>query len=115
MRKIDLHGYHPDTVRDSNLILDIVRQAWEMAEDSVVIVHGHGRARAARRPFSNSNTGYLGLVVRGILRHDERLRQWMYAKVDVSHDGSTTVRLRKNDQPIRTEFDLAWPESDFRS
>jgi hypothetical protein len=116
MFTVDLHGYQPQTVEENDLILDSIKQAWEMAKDSVVFVHGHARRRASQRPFANTKTGYLGLRIRGILRHDDRLRPWMYSKIDVSQDGSTTVRLRKNDQPTRKKFDAdAWPDHNFRS
>jgi hypothetical protein len=44
----------------------------------------------------HTNTGFLGVTVRGILRASLRnnLRRYMLAKIDVSHNGSTTVRIR---------------------
>jgi hypothetical protein len=112
---IDFHHYHPRTLQENDLVVDVIKQAWEMGEVSVVLIHGHGQRRAANRPFANTNTGYLGLTIRGILRGDERLRQWMYAKIDVTHDGSTKIRLRKNNQPTRREFDShAWPDRNSR-
>jgi DNA-nicking Smr family endonuclease len=111
-KDIDLHGYHPRSIQGGPIVEDLVRQSWEMGLSELTLIHGHGMNRGSPRPFANTNTGYLGLTVRHILRYDRSLRQWMYAKFDVSDRGATTIRLRPNPAPSRTEFD-ALPESDF--
>jgi phage-related minor tail protein len=65
--------------------------------ETLCLIDGHGKNRVGigRRPFANSNTGWLGMTVRSRLRHAPSLRPWMYAKIDCSHDGSTTVRIRR--------------------
>ena len=97
MGQIDLHGYHP---RDDDLY-EAIKTSLQKAHDAGLsklrIIHGHGLNRSSNYHicrFVNSNTGYLGQTVRGILRVKE-LRPWMLAKFDCSHDGSTIVRLRK--------------------
>ncbi len=105
MWTIDLHSYHPRDLEEQGIVGQIVQQAWEMGVLELTLVHGHGKSRGFGRPFANTNTGYLGLTVRGILRNDETLRQWMYAKIDVSHNGSTRIRVRPNSQPSRSDFD----------
>ena len=93
--EIDLHGFHP---RDDGLyqtIEDAVREARDANLRELTIIHGHGHNRVSyHRQFVNSNTGWLGQTVRRVLRHSPELREWMFAKFDCSHDGSTTVRLR---------------------
>jgi len=112
--EIDLHGYHPQTIRDGDLLPKILQQAWEMGEKELIIIHGHGKGKGIPPQFANTNTGYLGLVIRGLLRHDKRLRQWMYSRIYVSHPGATRVRLRSNSNPTRSNFDNnALPERDF--
>lgn len=113
--EVDLHGYHPATVREAGLLAKIIKQAWEMGKEELVIIHGHGMSRGNPRPFANTNTGYLGLSVRRALRNTPELRRWMFAKIDVSHDGSTTIRIKPNPRPTRTEVDESiFPELDFR-
>jgi hypothetical protein len=94
-QEIDLHGFHP---HDDNLfetIENALQEAFEKEAHTLTIIHGHGFNRPnAFRPFANTNTGYLGLTVRGILRQCPQLRQWMLARIDVRHNGSTTVRIR---------------------
>ena len=95
--KIDLHGLHP--MRDADQIERIIegalREAFDAGEKALIIVHGHGQNRAGWRPeFVNSNTGYLGRTVRGMLRHRTEWRTWMLAKFSCGHDGSTTVSIR---------------------
>jgi hypothetical protein len=102
MASIDLHGH--DVASASELIGRLVREAWEMGENELTFIHGHGLGRALRRPFANTNTGNLGLAVRSILR-DKSLRPWMFAKIDVSDPGCTTIRLRRNPAPSRADFD----------
>ena len=94
--QIDLHGFHPYDEDLSDAITDGVRHAFERGLSTLTIVHGHGHNRASHSPrFVNSNTGWLGQTVRNLLRNDTELRQWMFAKIDCSHDGSTMVRLRR--------------------
>ena len=110
--EVDLHGYRPSTINETDLIATLVREAWEMGKSELRLIHGHGLNRDNPRPFANTNTGFLGLTVRGSLRNDRALRQWIYAKLDVSDFGATTVRLKRNPSPIRSDFsDL--PDSDF--
>jgi Smr domain len=105
---VDLHGYHPNTVLGEELVESLVRQAWEMGKPALRLIHGLGSSSQ----FANTNTGYLGLTVRSCLRNDPDLRQWMYAKIDVSRSGATTVRLRSNPSPTRTDLD-SLPDLDF--
>jgi hypothetical protein len=103
--EIDLHGYHPDDVCGEPLT-KMIRQAWEMGEERIRLVHGHGRNRGISPGFVNTNTGYFGLCIRRELRHDVELRQWIkYTTLDCSHEGSTTVKLKRNPNPIRTTLD----------
>lgn len=92
---VDLHGFHP---RDDDLpetIRNAVRQAHEAGASTLRLIHGHGHNRFRPfTPFVNTNTGYLGVTVRSFLRNERDLRRWMLAKIDVSHEGSTTVRIR---------------------
>ena len=111
-RKFDLHRYHPRTVQEAGLVEHLVQQAWEMGESALTLIHGHGLERPTPRPFANTNTGFLGLTVRHVLRHGRTLRQWMYAKFDVSHPGTTSIRLKPNPAPTRTEFE-GLPGTDF--
>jgi hypothetical protein len=105
--KIDLHGYHPREIIDTGVLREIARQAWEMGEASLTLVHGHGRNRGISPGFVNTNTGYFGLRIREALRCDESLRRWIfYTTVDRRQMGSTTVRLRPNPTPSRQEMDL---------
>ncbi len=106
MLQIDLHGYHPTQV-DEVLEL-LIQQAWEIGSNEITIIHGHGRARANPRPFANTNTGYLGLTVRNELRHSPTLRQWIkYTTMCCRHDGSTSVKLKRNPNPSRLNIDLS--------
>jgi len=99
--EVDLHGYHPDEVCGAGLEA-IIQRAWEMGSDRIVLIHGHGRNRGISPGFVNTNTGYFGLCIRGQLRHNESLRQWIkYTTLDCGHDGSTTVALKKNANPMR--------------
>jgi hypothetical protein len=104
--KIDPHGYYPREIIDTGLFREIVRQAWEMGEDSLTFVHGHGRNRGISPGFVNANTGYFGLRIREALRCDESLRQWIfYTTLDRWDMGSTTVRLKPNPEPTRKKMD----------
>jgi hypothetical protein len=114
MIEIDLHGYYPRTVQDSDLIAKLVEQAWQAGAAEVRFIHGHGRSRGNPRPFANTNTGLLGLTVRSRLRNGADLRRWIYTRIDVSHRGSTVVRLRPNPSPTRKEIDRnVFPDLDF--
>ena len=94
--QIDLHGFHPYDENLSDAITNGVRRACERGLPTLTIIHGHGHNRESNsKSFVNSNTGFLGQTVRSLLRRDSDLRQWMFAKIDCSHDGSTTVRLRR--------------------
>jgi hypothetical protein len=43
-----------------------------------------------------------------ILRHDEGLRRWIEpAMFDCDDNGSTAVKLKRNPNPTRIDFDLA--------
>jgi hypothetical protein len=73
-----------------------------------------GRERGNPAPFANTNTGWLGLTVRGILRRDKDLRKWAYAKIDVTAPGYTVVRLKPNPNPTREKIDSEiFPKRDF--
>jgi hypothetical protein len=95
-RQIDLHGFHP---YDDDLLETIekaLRETYEAEAETLTIIHGHGHNRERPfNPFVNTNTGFLGVTVRGILRNNKDLRRYMLVKIDVSHDGSTTVRIRR--------------------
>jgi hypothetical protein len=109
---VDLHGYHPNSLGNEMVAL-LLQQAWEMGAPTFTFIHGHGRFRGPA-PFANTNTGWLGLTVRRILRWDVDLRQWMYAKFDMSNAGATTVRLRPNPSPTRSKLDFSFmPERDY--
>lgn len=59
--KIELHGYHPNDIGE--VLDELIPQAWEMGETSLILIHGHGRNR--RGPgFVHTNTGYLGITIR---------------------------------------------------
>lgn len=112
-REIDLHGYHPYTVEP--LVVGLVRQAWEMGAPSLRVIHGWGKHRNDffGPQFVHTNTGFLGLTVRHAFRSKmPTLRRWMYVKFETSDPGVTTVRLRPNPSPTRTDF-AALPQLDF--
>jgi hypothetical protein len=71
--QIDLHGYRPREIINTGVLREIVRQAWEMGEGFLTLVHGHGRNRGISPGFVNTNTGYFGLRIREALRRDESL------------------------------------------
>jgi hypothetical protein len=105
--KIDLHGYHPSDIVGPPMA-KIIEQAWEMGADRICFIHGHGRARGISPGFVNTNTGYFGLCVRRELRSNEGLRRWVkYTTLDCGDWGSTTVKLKANPKPTRTDLDLA--------
>ena len=76
--EIDLHGYHPREIIDTGILREIVRQAWEMGEASLTLIHGHGRNRGISPGFVNTNTGCFGLRIREALSCDESLRPWIF-------------------------------------
>lgn len=103
---IDLHGYHPADVVRCDVLQRVVQQAWEIGEEDLWLIHGHGRKRGRTPGFVNTNTGYFGLEIRRALRHDKSLRQWIhYTTLDCSDMGVTSVRLRQNPGPTRARFD----------
>ena len=103
--ELDLHGYHPDDICGEPLA-KIMQTAWEAGATSIRLIHGHGRDRSGPVPFANTNTGYFGLRIREALRHDVGLRQWIKnTTLDCCHEGSTTIRLKRNPAPTRTDID----------
>ena len=104
--KMDLHGYHPSEIVQTDVLKKIIQQTWEMGENYVTLIHGHGRNRGISPGFVNTNTGYFGLEIRRALRHDKELRQWIrYTTLDCSHMGVTRVKLKPNQAPMRSELD----------
>jgi hypothetical protein len=104
--KMDLHGYHPSEIVHTDVLKKIIQQTWEMGEKDLTLIHGHGRNRGIRPGFVNTNTGYFGLEIRRALRHDKELRQWIrYTTLDCSHMGVTSVKLKPNPAPTRSELD----------
>lgn len=104
--EIDLHGYHPDQIVRDEVLNKIVEQAWEMGEPRLCLIHGHGRNRGKSPGFVNTNTGYFGLSIRSALRHASELKQWIkVSTLDCSHPGATSIGLKRNPAPARTEID----------
>jgi hypothetical protein len=104
--QIDLHGYHPAEIVFNGTLAKILQQAWEMGEDKLVLIHGHGRNRGISPGFVNTNTGYFGLCIRQALRHDKSLRQWIkHTTLDCWNMGSTSIRMKANPNPSRKQFD----------
>jgi hypothetical protein len=105
--KIDLHGYHPSEIVFNGALGKIVQQTWEMGENELTLIHGHGRNRGITPGFVNTNTGYFGLCSRQALRHDQALRRWIkYTTLNCREMGSTTIRLKANPNPTRKQFDI---------
>ena len=105
--EIDLHGYHPRDVVWNDVLVKIVKQAWEMGETDLILIHGHGRNRGITPGFVNTNTGFFGLEIRKKLRHDKELRRWiLHTTLDCSNPGCTSVSLKANRSPTRTLLDL---------
>jgi hypothetical protein len=93
--KMDLHGYHPSEIVQTDVPKNTIQQTWEMGENDVTLIHGHDRIRGISPGFVNTNTGYFGLEIRRALRHDKELRQWIkYTTLDCSHMGVTRVKLK---------------------
>jgi hypothetical protein len=112
--EIDLHGYHPSQIVGTDVLGKIVQQTWEIGDTYLKLIHGHGRNRGRTPGFVNTNTGYFGLEIRRALRHSTRLRQWIkYTTLDCSHMGATSIKLKPNSAPTRTDLDqdLLPPES----
>jgi hypothetical protein len=104
--QIDLHGYHPAEIVRSSVLAELVKQAWEMGERELVLIHGHGRNRGITPGFVNTNTGFFGLQIRSVFRHDKNLRRWIhYTTLDCSDPGRTRVSLKPNRSPVRTSLD----------
>jgi hypothetical protein len=104
--KIDFHGYHPSDIVWSGVLKQIVQQAWEMGESELYFIHGHGRNRGITPGFVNTNTGFFGLEIRRVLRHDTSLRQWTkHTTLCCENPGVTSVALKKNPSPTRTALD----------
>jgi hypothetical protein len=105
LMEIDLHGYGPADIVFSGALEEIARQAWEMGCKSLTLIHGHGRGRGLTPGFVNTNTGYFGLCVRRALREDA-FRRWTFrTTLYRGHDGSTSIRMKPNPSPTRTEMD----------
>src|SRR6266852_7511829 len=95
--EIDLHGYDPRQIVETDTLAKIVQQAWEMGEPYLRLIHGHGRMRGISPGFVNTNTGFFGLQIRRALRHDRELRRWAcYTTLDCSNPGLTSVFLKPN-------------------
>jgi hypothetical protein len=104
--EIDLHGYDPRQIVETETLAKIVQQAWEMGEPYLRLIHGHGRMRGISPGFVNTNTGFFGLQIRRALRHDEGLRKWIKHTTLDCHDwGCTTVKLKPNSAPVRSALD----------
>jgi hypothetical protein len=102
--EVDFHGCHPDDITEGPLA-KILEQAWEQGAKSIRFIHGHGRNRGISPGRVNTNTGYLSLCIRSALRHDESLRRWIkHTTLDCSHEGSTSVKLKANPNPTRSDF-----------
>src|SRR5579864_3054119 len=102
--EIDLHGYYPAEIVFNGTLDIIVQQAWEMGETKLTLIHGHGRNRGITPGFVNTNTGYFGLSIRRVLRHDQSLRKWIkYTTLDCCQMGCTSIRLKTNPKPTRKD------------
>lgn len=104
--QIDLHGYHPAEVVWNGVLAKLVEQVWEMGERELILIHGHGRNRGITPGFVNTNTGFFGLQIRSVLRHDKGLREWIYyTTLDCSDPGLTSILLKPNRSPARDRID----------
>jgi hypothetical protein len=103
--EVDLHGYHPSDI-EAGLLSQIAKQAWELGQTGLRLIHGHGYYRGNRPGFVNTKTGLFGLAIRRALRHDPELRTWIkHSTINCSDWGMTSVRLKSNPAPSRTELD----------
>jgi hypothetical protein len=113
--RIDLHGYRPPEIVRNGLLNKIVQQCWEMGETELRLIHGHGRARGKSPGFFNTRTGAFGLAIRRALRRNRKLRQWIkHTTLDCRKWGATTVKLKRNPAPSRTELDAGLIEDRSR-
>ena len=104
--RIDLHGYRPSEIMRNGLLTKIAQQCWEMGESELRLIHGHGRARGKSPGFFNTKTGVFGLAIRGFLRRNREVRQWIkYTTLDCRDWGATTVKLKPNPAPSRVSLD----------
>ncbi len=104
--QIDLHGYHPAEIVWNGVLAKLLQQVWEMGDDRLTLIHGHGRNRGITPGFVNTNTGFFGLQIRRALRHDKNLRRWIhYTTLDCSNPGLTSVFLKPNRSPVRIALD----------
>ncbi len=76
--QIDLHGYHPAEIVWNGVLARLVEKVWEMGEQELILIHGHGRNRGITPGFVNTNTGFFGLQIRSALRNDKALWRWIY-------------------------------------
>jgi hypothetical protein len=114
--EIDLHGYHPSDIVWNGILTRIVQQTWEMGVTHLRLIHGHGRNRGISPGFANTNTGFFGLEIRRALRHDKELRQWIkYTTLECGDSGITSINLKPNPSPTRTQFEEnLLPERSYR-
>ena len=104
--QIDLHGYHPAEIVWNGVLARLVEQVWEMGEQELILIHGHGRNRGITPGFVNTNTGFFGLQIRSALRNDKALRRWIYhTTLDCSNPGLTSISLKPNRSPVRDRID----------
>ena len=106
--RIDLHGYRPSEIVWNGLLIELVRQCWEMGETELKLIHGHGhgRARGKKPGFYNTKTGVFGLAIRRVLRNKRKLRKWIkYTTLDCRKWGMTKVKLKANPAPSRKGLD----------
>ena len=104
--RIDLHGYRPSEIMRNGLLTKIAQQCWEMGESELRLIHGHGRARGKSPGFFNTKTGVFGLAIRGFLRRNREVRQWIkYTTLDCRKWGMTKVKLKANPAPSRKGLD----------
>jgi len=107
--QVDLHGFHPSQIVSSGWLYRLAQQTWEMGEERLTLIHGHGRNRGISPGFVYTNTGYFGLCIRRALRNDEVFREWIFpSTLDCSQMGCTSVRLKPNHCRTREKVDC-WP------
>jgi N-terminal domain of anti-restriction factor ArdC/Smr domain len=96
---MDLHGYHPTEIVQTDVLKKIIQQTWEMGENHVTLIHGHGRNRGISPGFVNTNTGYFGLEIRRALRRG--VRPWLKPWNAEHAAGRITRPLRGNGIPYQ--------------